>query len=72
MPEEKVFARVAAELQLAEHDQKKPPKIFVRGDEHVDYGQVVKAMSLLQRAGADEVGLMTEPAPDDNKKNEEG
>ena len=35
--------------------------VMVRGDAHVDYGRVVVAMSLLQRAGAPSVGLITEP-----------
>ncbi len=36
--------------------------VMVRGDAGVDYGRVVEAMSLLQRAGAQRVGLVTEPA----------
>ena len=35
--------------------------VLIRGDRHVDYGEVVKAMSLLQAAGAPSVGLLTEP-----------
>ncbi|MDH4274994.1 MAG: protein TolR [Gammaproteobacteria bacterium] len=47
--------RVAAVLRVQ-------PKtnVLVRGDKHVDYGKVVLAMSLLQRAGAPSVGLITE------------
>jgi biopolymer transport protein TolR len=39
------------------------PKItvMVRGDASVEYGLVVAAMSLLQQAGAERVGLVTEP-----------
>ena len=37
--------------------------VVVRGDESVPYGDVVLLMSVLQRAGAPSVGLMTE-APD--------
>ena len=37
--------------------------VVVRGDERVPYGDVVVLMSVLQRAGAPSVGLMTE-APD--------
>lgn len=36
--------------------------VYVRGDTAVDYGKVVIAMSLLQQAGAAQVGLLTEPA----------
>jgi len=35
--------------------------VLIRGDRQVDYGQVVKAMTLLQAAGAPSVGLLTEP-----------
>ena len=34
--------------------------ILVRGDKHVDYGSVTQAMVLLQSAGVDKVGLMTD------------
>ena len=34
--------------------------IVVRGDENVPYGDVVLLMTILQRAGAPSVGLMTE------------
>lgn len=42
--------------------------VIVKGDRKVAYGEVVTAMSLLQEAGAPKVGLMTEPAPADNRK----
>ncbi|MFQ5936655.1 MAG: protein TolR [Acidiferrobacterales bacterium] len=35
--------------------------VLVRGDRRVPYGEVVKAMTLLQAAGAPSVGLVTEP-----------
>ncbi|MFP5349681.1 MAG: protein TolR [Gammaproteobacteria bacterium] len=34
--------------------------VVIRGDRNVSYGQVVKAMALLQSAGAPSVGLITE------------
>jgi biopolymer transport protein TolR len=37
--------------------------VYVKGDRHADYGDVVAVMALLQRAGAPSVGLMTEPPP---------
>ncbi len=38
--------------------------VLIRGDRNVSYGQVVRAMALLQAAGAPSVGLITEtPAP---------
>ena len=35
--------------------------VVVRGDKDVPYGAVVRVMTLLQKAGAPSVGLMTEP-----------
>lgn len=49
--------RVSAILRL----RPKTP-VVVRGDRRVPYGEVVKAMALLQEAGAPSVGLVTEPA----------
>lgn len=54
--------KVAAQLELAKQKGEKKP-VFVKGDNDVNYGEVVKVMSLLQKAGAEEVGLMTEPRP---------
>ena len=34
--------------------------VLVRGDKAVDYGRVTEAMVLLQSAGVEKVGLMTE------------
>lgn len=34
--------------------------VFVKGDKHVDYDKVVQAMVLLQQAGAERVGLITQ------------
>ena len=38
--------------------------VVVRGDENVPYGDVVILMTILQRAGAPSVGLMTEAPPE--------
>ena len=35
--------------------------VLIRGDRQANYGAVVKAMTLLQAAGAPSVGLLTEP-----------
>lgn len=35
--------------------------VFVGGDTHVPYGQVVQLMTLLQQAGAPSVGMITDP-----------
>lgn len=38
-------------------------QVLVKGDRDAAYGDVVATMTLLQRAGAPGVGLMTEPPP---------
>jgi len=48
--------RVAALLKY----QPKIP-VFVKGDTNVPYGRVVELMALLQSAGVNGVGLVTEP-----------
>ncbi|NJN47605.1 MAG: protein TolR [Candidatus Competibacteraceae bacterium] len=52
---EGVFAETAAVLRL---DPQLP--VLVKADQSVEYGMVVRAMVLLQQAGADKVGLLTE------------
>ncbi len=54
-----LVTKVAAVLR---HRPKTP--IMVRGDTNVEYGKVVVAMALLQKAGAPSVGLITQ-APED-------
>ena len=49
-------ARTAAVLR-----RRPDTPVMVKGDENVDYGRVVEAMALLQRAGAPSVGLITRP-----------
>ena len=40
--------------------QRTDREVLVRGDEHVEYGTVVRLMAQLQAAGASHVGLITE------------
>lgn len=53
--EEVVTQRIALVLK-----QKPQTPILVRGDKDVNYGSVTTAMVLLQSAGVEKVGLMTE------------
>lgn len=48
--------------QKVQNEIKDTPKrkVLVKGDKNIDYGSVIQAMVLLQKAGADQVGLMTE------------
>lgn len=60
-PEESIddqtlVARVAAVLR-----HRKGADVLVRGDQNVEYGKVILAMSLLQKAGVNNIGLVTEP-----------
>lgn len=60
-PEESIddatlVARVAAVLR-----HRKGADVLVRGDQQVAYGKVIGAMSLLQKAGVNNIGLVTEP-----------
>lgn len=55
LTEADLVARVAAVLR---HRPGTP--VYVKGDRAVDYGTVVYAMTLLQRAGAPGVGLVTQ------------
>jgi biopolymer transport protein TolR len=52
---ETVKQRVSIVLQ-----QKPAIPVLVRGDKDVDYGSVTTAMVLLQSAGVEKVGLMTD------------
>jgi len=53
--EEVLVHRVAAVVKY-----KPDTPVLVRGDQNVDYGRVTNAMVLLQSAGVEKVGLMTE------------
>ena len=52
----KVEAQAAAVLRRAPETT-----VLVRGDYRVAYGEVVSAMTILQRAGASKVGFITKP-----------
>ena len=53
---DQLVQRIAAVMQY-----KPGTPVLVRGDTKVEYGKVVIAMSLIQKAGAPSVGLLTEP-----------
>lgn len=60
-----MLVRVAAELKLSKQE-KQPISVLVKGDQGVSYGKVVQAMGMLKKAGAEQVGLITD-FPDDNR-----
>ena len=56
IPAEKVEAQASAVLRRAPETA-----VLVRGDYRVAYGEIVGAMTILQRAGASKVGFITQP-----------
>ena len=56
---------VAAHLALAKEAQT-TRQVMIRGDQDVGYGKVVYAMALLQQAGVQNVGLITETPPENS------
>jgi biopolymer transport protein TolR len=51
---------ITSQLTSVSVDQQRP--VLVRGDKNANYGKVIEAMGLLQKAGAKSVGLITEPS----------
>jgi biopolymer transport protein TolR len=53
-------------VEVASAVLRREPKrpVLVKADKEVAYGRVVEGMVLLQRAGANKVGFVTEPLPD--------
>ena len=40
---------------------------YVRGDRHVEYQRVIEAMVIMQQAGLDKVGLITDPPAEEGR-----
>lgn len=66
MEPQALMVRVAAELELAKQNQQSI-NVVVKGDQGVPYGKVVIAMGLLKKAGAEQVGLLTESPIEENQ-----
>jgi len=63
-PKQKLTEEVVLTLTKAALSLKPKRQVLVRGDKEVAYGLVVRAMTLLQRGGAQQVGLVTDtPEP---------
>jgi biopolymer transport protein TolR len=61
-PEDAPISAEQAEAQTAAVLRRAPETVvLVRGDYRVAYGEVVSAMTILQRAGAEKVGFVTQP-----------
>ena len=55
-----LMVQVAAQLAVAKQ-KNQTREVYVKGDRAVDYGKVVEAMVMLQKAGVENVGLLTQP-----------
>jgi biopolymer transport protein TolR len=53
-----LFNQVAAELKKMQ-GMPYPRQFLIKGDKSVDYGKIMQAMVLLQRAGVPNIGLIT-------------
>ncbi|BCO31463.1 protein TolR [Thiohalobacter sp. COW1] len=60
-PDQPIDAETLVQRSAAVLRNKPNTPVLVRGDAGVAYGTVVRAMVLLQQAGAPNVGLVTEP-----------
>ena len=60
-PDQPIAADTLVQRSAAVLRNKPNTPVLVRGDSGVAYGKVVRAMVLLQQAGAPNVGLVTEP-----------
>ena len=67
-PDKSINDETLVNLVAAVLRHKPTTSVMVRGDAHVEYENVVKAMSLLQQAGAPSVGLITRTPEDLLKK----
>ena len=57
---EQLKQSVGGALQTAQQKNQKR-EVYVKGDRAANYGKIVEAMVLLQTAGAENIGLLTEP-----------
>jgi len=62
---QQLITKIAAELTVAKQDGQHLT-VLVKGDKAVNYEKVVQAMVLLQQAGVEKVGLMTQENGDGN------
>ncbi len=62
---QELMSLVSNKLQAAAIT-KQEVDVYVKGDKNANYGEIMKAMVLLQKAGAPNVGLITENPPTNN------
>lgn len=57
--------QIAAQLTVAKQ-KNQTREVYVKGDRSADYGKVMEAMVVLQKAGVGNVGLITQPLNQNN------
>jgi TonB system transport protein ExbD (group 1) len=55
------LAELAGQLAANAHDEGLQTRIFVNGDQHVEYGQLMEVINVIQKAGYSRMGLVGEP-----------
>lgn len=58
-----LVTRIAAQIAV-DQQSKKDYMVLVKGDANATYGKIIQAMALLQQAGIQKVGLMTQQQDD--------
>jgi biopolymer transport protein TolR len=61
---------LGSKLSAIYQDQQKKKGVFLRADDSLPYGFVVKVMGVIREAGIDQIGMVTEPlrSPPSKKK----
>lgn len=65
LPADLLISQINAQLQT-DRQQNHQRAILIKGDRDANYGKIVQAMVLLQSAGIDQIGLMTESPTSQN------
>lgn len=68
MTPQNLMSAVSTQITHAQTEHKEQD-IYVKGDRNANYGQVMQAMVLLQKAGAADVGLITKSPSNDLASN---
>ena len=55
------LTELAGQLVANTHDEGLQTRIFVNGDQHVEYGQLMEVINVIQTAGYSRMGLVGEP-----------
>lgn len=64
-----LMSNVSSQLQAAQ-SKHLDTEIYVKGDRQANYGEIMRAMVLLQKAGATGVGLITQSPSSDKEANQ--